>query len=186
VNPQPMKFRINPAAVVASATTQNTIVSIAIPIPVQRIPSGRKAQVMEIIKLQWDANLDMGSSVATTQATTALTLSSRSYGTTALPVYKNSDPFVIYFDKRIPDNCSTIGVAGAATFTPFVSTKMIDFTDGAGHGVLYGQDTLFAQGLFHFVTAGATLETTSAYNICLWYRWKNVGFSEYIGMVTAQ
>jgi len=186
VNPQPMKFRINPAAEVTSATTISHIVSVAIPIPVQRIPSGKKAQVMEIIKLQWDCNFDQAAAAAITQATAALTLSSRSYGTTALPVYKNADPFIVYFDKRVPDNCTGAGVLASSTYGPMVFTKIVDFTDGAGHGVLYGQDTLFAQGLWHLVQTSAALATTSAYNICLWYRWKNVGFSEYIGMVTAQ
>lgn len=201
VNCQPMKFRITPSAaipatsvVLAGALSSANCTSVAIPIPVQRLNSGRKAQVMELVKLQWDANLTKSSTASALSAMTApslaLTLSSRSYGVSSIPIYRNADPFIIYFTRKEP----TLGLVAPVAYDSFVNsevympTEIVDFTDGAGHGILYGQDTLYAQGTFtaSAMTAATSLTTNSAYNCCLWYRWKNVGFSEYIGMVTAQ
>lgn len=189
VNPQPMKFQIKPPAAVTSATP--TIVAVAVPIPVQRIPSGRRAQVMEILKLQYDINFKK-TTVTDTAALNSmhLTLSSRSYSTTAVPVYLNADPFIIYSAKHVPTNSAGGGTVAGGTANnandPFLTTQMVDLTDGAGHGVLYGHDTLFGQGQFLATLATTTLTTDSCYNVCIWYRWKNVGFTEYVGMVTGQ
>lgn len=55
-----------------------------------------------------------------------------------------------------------------------------DLTDGAGHGILIATDQIFVQ-----MKSQATGTANSAY-IKLCYRWKNVGLSEYIGIVQSQ
>lgn len=186
VNPQPLKFRVSPT-VGTQAKDTITFYSVAVPIPVQRLDSGNRAQVMEILKVIWDADLipNDASVAAITGGAVELNLSSRSYGTTVAAPYKNADPFVYISDRR-PINPSYGGTpaAGARTFVP---TQIIDLTDGAGHGILMGQDQLFAQVGIIFQSAGTpTLSVLSGVNICIYYRWKNVGFAEYVGMVTGQ
>lgn len=55
-----------------------------------------------------------------------------------------------------------------------------DFTDGAGHGMLIGVDSLFAR-----LASTATGSANTAY-IRLYYRFKEVSLTEYVGIVQSQ
>ncbi len=55
-----------------------------------------------------------------------------------------------------------------------------DLTDKAGHGILVAADNLYF-GVYSAATAA-----TNAYVLKLWYRWKEVSLTEYIGIVQSQ
>jgi len=166
VNPQPLRVRVTQAS-------NNNAASIAVPIPVQRLTTGGRAQVLEILKIVYDCSAT--SSAAITSARYTVCLSSRSQNTTT-PSYGNADPYTIYYASRPFSLDSGPGFA-------VVDTREIEMTDGAGHGILYGQDTLYLQ--YSSSSSGGTW-ASGTLNCNIYYRWKNVGFSEYVGMVTAQ
>lgn len=58
--------------------------------------------------------------------------------------------------------------------------QTFDLTDGAGHGLLIGTDSLF--GNCNSVVTGLT----NTVNFKLWYRYKEVSLQEYIGIVQSQ
>jgi len=57
-------------------------------------------------------------------------------------------------------------------------TKIHDFTDGAGHGLLIAADKLYAA-----VSTRRYYASGHACNFDILYRWKNVGLAEYVGIV---
>ena len=79
-----------------------------------------------------------------------------------------------------------------ATTTPLVgwnigfvddNPTMQDITDGAGHGVLVGTDSIYITG---FVPSSWYLNGTNTVFAKLLYRWKDVSLAEYIGIVQSQ
>jgi len=178
VNPQPLRCRVQ-CSQTSSAGYKSTAATVALPIPVQRLSTGGRAQVMEILKWNWDISLGNSAGVTISSAFCFATLSSRSNATT-VPTMGNADPYCIDF-LSIPMHDR----ATSATDLTFYKSGVRDLTDGAGHGVLFGMDTLYVQiGQLTFDSAGSTTNTATL-NVNIWYRWKNVGFSEYVGMVTS-
>jgi len=173
VNPQFMKVRVT-----SSSTTANTVTSVAVPIPVQRLATGGRAQVLEILKVYYDVNETAATETALHFQYT-ICLSSRSNGTT-IPALGNADPYTVLFKN----SCISMPVVSSL----LQDCQCIDLTDGAGHGILFGMDNLYV--LFQWnstVAAGSAVNASSApyCNLNIAYRWKNVGFSEYVGMVTS-
>lgn len=158
VSPQWMTF----SAVQSGADTTTTTTQA---IPVQRLPSGTRAQVMEVLKVMWDfpAVVEADSSIA-------CYLSTSSFGTTGTNI---GEPRVF---------------AGRATSTAITTSGMViferikldDLTDGAGHGVLIATDNIYAQ------VVSASTSLTNTVRLKLLYRWKNVPLPEYIGIVQSQ
>jgi len=194
VNPQALKLRsqVTTASVATAGSWLFSTASIAV--PVQRLPSGSKAQVMEILGLRWDWSASHATSNLQIAAG-SVALSSRSYGPNPI-VFKNADPYVLYFkdfgvsnpaatvqgnETAVPQNGFNTIVTGATTVFGHSKHEYIDFTDGAGHGRLFGGDTLYLQtGVCNYVASANTYG--AATNMEIIYRWKNVGFQEYVGM----
>lgn len=178
VNPQPLRARVVPASFtggLAPAFGTTSVATVAIPIPVQRLASGGRAQVLEILKWQYDVNLTTPTSAAQ-QWIFSITISTRSNSTNE-PAMGCADPYTIDHVK--------FESAPATGTTSHQASGQRDLTDGAGHGVLMGMDTIYIQCGLNASQAAATAGCTGAANVCIWYRWKNVGFSEYVGMVTS-
>lgn len=146
----------------ADATTTTTT-----PIPIQRMPTGMKAQVMEVLKVfYW-----LPTPAATTDniSITAFT-STSSFGTTATSW---GEPRV-FAGASVFKDAVTSGIA----FQPQI--QEFDTTDGSGHGVLVATDNIYTQ-----VQSVSTGVTNTVY-VKLLYRWKNVTVQEYIGIVQSQ
>lgn len=179
VNPQPLRCRVVPAAFTPVLTTAawgaGGTTTVALPIPVQRLSTGGRAQVMEILGWSYDVT-----AVATTNAWSTvgytICLSSRSNAVSP-PTMGVADPYTVdYVIKAVP----------TVNSLSYYDSGKRDLTDGAGHGILFGMDTLYVQGNINGSQASAGVSSSGfAVDICIWYRWKNVGFSEYVGMVTS-
>ena len=159
VNPQYMHLTATQSAADTSTTT-------AFPIPIQRMPDGRTAQVMEILKIFYT----VASPPVETDNNLSIFISTSSYGTTATN----------YAEPR---------VFGAYLRFIYITTSgMIlneqpysqDLMDGAGHGYLVATDNLYVQ----INSAGTSLANVARIKIL--YRWKNVHLAEYIGIVQSQ
>lgn len=168
VNPQFLSFT---AAQSGADTTTTTTQAI----PIQRLPSGGRSQVMEVLKVF--AQLPVFGAVASaTEAndTVSVFLSTVSFGTTATTF---SEPRVFWGSHRSMEGAFTAAGTYARTEE---SIEVADLTDGAGHGFLVATDNIFCQ-----VQSTGTGGTNTA-RIKILYRWKNVGLAEYIGIVQSQ
>lgn len=155
VNPQFMKIFVTQSAADTTTTSTN-------PIPIQRLPSSGRAQVMEILKIFWDFSIqsEVDSAIYGFLLTSSVT---------ATP----SEPKMVshvHMDTRITTSGKT------KSLLPFEQ----DMTDGVGHGVLVATDNLYLQ----CQSSATTVANTIYCNIL--YRWKNVGLSEYVGIVQSQ
>lgn len=168
VNPQYMNITVTQSA--ADTTTTQTQA-----IPIQRLPSGGRAQVMEILKiLATTPSFSAIAAVGETEQTMNIFLSTTSFGTTATTF---SEPRVIWNINKVRRGAFTAGGTYAYEYSLL---DTIDLTDGAGHGFLVATDNLFLQ----YNSGG-----TGATNTCrmkILYRWKDVSLSEYIGIVQSQ
>jgi len=186
VNPQPLRCRVTPASITTGATgpTAQTA-TVALPIPVQRLGTGGRAQVLEILKWTYDASITPAGG-ALGSAAVKICLSTRSNSTTP-PNYGVADPYSIdYVAESVPTAIAALtGTGVTANLISFYKSGMRDLTDGAGHGVLFGMDTLYIQCQWIASSTAGAGTAIGDLNICIWYRWKNVGFSEYVGMVTS-
>lgn len=181
VNPQPLRCRVVAAAGTAAATGGSGLATVAIPIPVQRLSTGGRAQVMEILKVTADVGVSVGNPAGLTGWEYIVTLSSRSNAATSPPAFGNADPYsIIYYQKQIPAASINPGIGNNGVLRDMFS---VDLTDGAAHGILFGQDTIFLQLYNALYATGNTF--TGSCDLVIWYRWKNVGFTEYVGMVTS-
>lgn len=186
VNPQPLKLRCELLSVNAVDTWNFSSSQLAL--PVQRLANGQRAQVMEIIKIEGEIVTACADSALTNHGV-SVALSSRSYGANPV-VYRKADPYCLYFQMGVPvplqngkaTEKSSFDMNGGAKFGTYWSFEK-DLTDNAGHGVLYGQDNIFAQ---IGVVSTEAKQLNAELNVVIWYRWKNVGFQEYIGMVVTQ
>lgn len=150
----------------ATQTAADTVTSVQFPIPVQRLPTGTKAQVMEVLKVFASvrgAGIEVDNRVF-------LTLTTRDFGTTQANL---SDPNVFFLYKRE----ILITTSGQIiNYEPY----LMDLTDNAGHGILIATDKIYLQ------VGSVTTGTAVTGDIKILYRWKNVALSEYIGIVQAQ
>lgn len=158
---------VNPQwfTMVATQSAADTTTTTTFPIPIQRLPNSGRAQVMEILKIQWQlpAPVEADSSIQGFMSTS-------SFGTTATSF---NEPRVFTFISAFAR------ITTSGTFfqiTPVIS----DVSDGAGHGFLVATDNLFLQ----VVSAGTSLANTITAKVL--YRWKNVNLAEYIGIVQSQ
>lgn len=158
VNPQWMKISTTQSG--ADTFTQTTN-----PIPVQRLPTSGRAQVMEILKILFYSDAARAEVDSTVQAF----LTTKSYSTAPS---KTDGPLIAWWKEA-----TEITTSGQAVIQyPFV----MDLMDGAGHGVIVATDNLY-------LSVGSA--TTGASNIVyawILYRWKNVALPEYIGIVQSQ
>lgn len=168
VSPQWMSFSASQSGADATTTTTQAI-------PVQRLPTGGKAQVMEVLKVAITITaLPASAAVGESLDSQSVFLSTTSFGTTATSW---SEPRVFAGVQIQSRNAFT---AGGTYYAVIPGITWLDLTDGAGHGVLVATDNIFAQ----VISAGTG--ATNAASIKILYRWKNVALQEYIGIVASQ
>lgn len=169
VNPQWMSFVATQSG--ADATTTTTVA-----IPVQRLPTGGKAQVMEVLKVGYSFNqLPASASAAETIDAVKCALSTASFATTATTW---QEPRVFSLFEASARSAFT--AAGTYMATQVTQPIMFDYTDGDGHGILIAVDSIFAQ------VSSTSTGATNSVGVKILFRWKNIGLSEYIGIVSSQ
>lgn len=168
VSPQWMSFSATQSAADTTTTTTQAI-------PVQRMPLGGRAQVLELLKVQVKRPDPVSIAAAGESADFyRLFLSTSSFGTTATNF---AEPRVFAADEMQLLGAFTAGGTYGA-YNALIGEY--DVTDGAGHGVLIATDNIYAQ------TVSAGTGSANVWRIKLLYRWKNVSLQEYIGIVQSQ
>lgn len=169
VSPQLMHFTGAQSGADASTTT-------SVAIPVQRLPSGTRAQVMEVLKVYFMFPLFPAiASAAETQDTMTAFLSTVSFGTT-LTVFSEPRVFAAYYKENKGAFTAAGTYMGPQPLEPFT----LDLTDGAGHGILIATDNIFVQ--MNSTATGAS----NTVRVKILYRWKNISLAEYVGIVQSQ
>lgn len=169
VSPQWMSF-------LATQSAADTTTTATQAIPVQRLQTRGAAQVMEVLKvLFFNTGLPASASATETLDDISCFLSTSSFGTTNTTF---QEPRV--FAGMNTYSRSAFTAAGTYWSTDSRLRPEFDCTDGAGHGVLVATDNIYAQ-----VQSTATGNTNSV-AVKILYRWKNVGMTEYVGIVASQ
>jgi len=143
-----------------------TVTSTQFPLPIQRLNNRGRAMVMELLKVIYTLPSAV-STDAVNEINICLSTSDRGAATVARPT-----------DQGVLDVfrwATTVNTSGAVTLE---SPCYHDVTDGAGHGLLVGSDSLFVQH------SNSGINTTA--DVTIIYRWKNVGYQEYVGMLQEQ
>lgn len=168
VSPQWLSFT-------GTQTSADTTTSVSQAIPVQRLPTGGRAQVMEVLKVVFNTTaLPASASATETIDTLNVFLSTKNFSTTATT---QAEPTVFAYDSQISRSAFT----AAGTYWAYVpSVRFFDCTDGAGHGILIATDNIYMQ-----ISSALTGNANTA-NVKILYRWKNVPLQEYIGIVQSQ
>ena len=158
----------------------NAFTELSVGIPIQRISPQKsdRAIIMEILRLYVDMP-EVGaadiSSVTVIRDTAVFTMCTASQGTVQFNLGNTR--------CLMANSIATYSAFTAAgTFMQQVNDNPVvfDFTDEAGHGILVATDNLF----FGLSTAGYAAAGTAAFKVL--YRWKEVGLTEYIGIVQSQ
>lgn len=159
VNPQWLTFSASQSAADTTTTTQQNI-------PIQRLPTAGRAQVLEVLKV-WFENRN---GVVESDNTLQVFLTTKNFGTTAvLP----NEPTCLAFWKRQ----FLITTSGSSIQN---EPMMINLDDGAGHGLIVATDAIFLQ------VQSSSTAVTNIVDCKIMYRWKNVSLAEYIGVVQSQ
>lgn len=158
---------VNPQYLTTSATqsANDTTTTTQITLPIQRLPSGNRAQVMEVLKVFYFLDSTVATSISI-----SIFLSTASFGTTTTS----------YSEPRVFSACSLRRILTTSGSVEDVNPFVQDLTDGAGHGIIVATDSIYAQ---------VSSSNTSAINTVrfkILYRWKDVPLSEYIGVVQSQ
>lgn len=168
---------VNPQYMVISGTqtAADTFTQVSQQIPIQRLATMGRAQVMEVLKVYFQTS-DLSAAVAgLTVRSLQAALTTKTF---AAAIAGISEPtcFALYNKEQV--NAFTAGGTGITNFEvePFVW----DCTDGAGHGFLVASDNIFLQ----ISSAGTTLSNSVQCKIL--YRWKDVSVQEYVGIVQSQ
>lgn len=167
---------VSPQLITAAVTmtAANTFTETTIAIPVNRVATRKgRATVLELLKIFWDLGVKDNNYAAggETSIVTA-TLSVAPAATLA-----NSSPLVLSVVTKEYRGAFT----AAGSYSSVISEPaVVDFTDGAGHGVLVGVDQLFI-GLLTTNFAAAAAATAR-----ILYRFKEVSVEEYVGIVQSQ
>lgn len=167
---------VSPQLITASITMSaaNTFTETTIATPVSRIATRKgKAMVLELLKTYWDLPVKDNNYAAGGES--SLVTADLSVSPAAgLAV---SSPLILsVVNKEYRGAFTAAGTYSSVQVEPVV----VDFTDGAGHGVLIGTDQIFI-GLTTTNFAGAGSCTCR-----ILYRFKEVSVEEYIGIVQSQ
>lgn len=167
VNPQLLTF---PPLTLPNIDTYNVA---RISLPIVRIPArSNKAIVMEVLKVMFVPPSFPGAFQATGQIIQSQIQLSTSQVSAIFP---GSPAVFAYHSRKWKGNAGT-----EAYGTTWVNPHVLDLTDGAGHGVLIATDAIY----FGADTTGFPASTS--FNCSVLYRWKEVGLTEYLGMVSNQ
>ena len=169
---------MNPQFLSGSVTTAvaNTPVQVQFRLPISRLPTGGGATVIEVLKIYVDWALNEAVASAVEIAKDQFFSFTTSPTATAQPL-NISNPLALMADGARMNGAFT---AGGSYYNTNDARVDYDLTDGAGHGVLVGTDSLYCQ----YDTNGFTGLATFGFRIL--YRFKNVSLAEYIGIVQSQ
>lgn len=150
--------------VVATQSAADTCTETSFVIPITRIPSSSKVTIMEVLKIFLNPKQNFILPVTTSYVSAGIFTST--VGDT----------------QAYADNPSCLAMLHAEHTTGGSSPNSVevDLTDGAGHGVLVGTNTLYVQ-----IASNGTSATNSMC-ISILYRFKSVGLKEYTGIVQSQ
>lgn len=173
VNPQQFDLAI-------TASAADTTTELNFPIPTYRLQnSSGRAWVMELLKVFWDLSL-------------TVLAADGSYGTFAsLATSPTITIGPIFAVKQLPQVVDWAQIsefvqfaAGSGTITSGTTIRpwIHDMTDGEGHGILIGTDRIFLR----IQSTGTAQGVAMTGQATLYYRWKEVSLTEYIGIVQSQ
>lgn len=166
VNPQLM-------TVVLNQTTTN-YTEVQINTPVTRLGSSKtKATIIEVLKVYFDLPSQPAIAAALTSYIAQFQLS-----TNSLTTYTPADPAVFAFASI--ENRAAF-TAGGTMGAIYQDPAVMDLTDGAGHGLLIATDKIFYSLTTTNYSTGVGVMTCK-----ILYRFKEVGLTEYIGIVQSQ
>jgi len=156
-------------------TVQNNYRQVQVALPINRLGQSKgKVVIIEVIKVWFDFPAFPGALEATGQVVQAQAqLSTTSQNDIS---HSNSTVFA-YGSLKFKGNAGVEGGVGTSWETP----QVIDLTDGAGHGILIATDTIFF-GIDTDSYPGAGV----SFNCRIFYRFKQVDLTEYIGIVQTQ
>ena len=171
VNPQFLSFT---AATSAADTTTTTSQSL----PIQRLPTAGRSQVMEVLKVFVERpSYPTLAAVTEVLDNMLLYLTTKSFGTTAIGGI-GAEATVFCADTS--ESRGAFTAAGTYKTTVADRIQVYDLTDGAGHGIIIATDNIFAQ------VQSSGIGAVITFGIKIMYRMKNVGLAEYIGVVQSQ
>lgn len=155
----------------------NAYTQLTVPLPTNRLPLSKgKAMVMEVLKVFWDLP-SYGSAVTTgikiIQAQAQLS-------TAPLSSIQHSSASVFAYASRKWREWGADTADSGALATVWYQPEIQDFTDGAGHGLLIATDNAY------FAADTTNFTASVSFGCRILYRWKEVGLTEYIGMVQSQ
>lgn len=146
-------------------------------IPIQRLTTGGRSQVMEVLKVEYGLPSNTTLNVtAGTDSSSRVYLLTSSFGTTEPTAASSSGRVISRWNFQLPSEGT--GLSSFGVHTPYTA----DLTDGAGNGVLVATDSVFVATN----QTAATSPINGTVNVRILYRWKNVGLTEYIGIVQSQ
>lgn len=167
---------VNPQIITITAVQPGNDAPVVVrqPLPIPRLPTapGRNL-VIELLAVDY---------YRLTTSYNASTVSSWLVALTTSPSLKTSSLAALQDPQLLEAWYSQLVTPAGAVNEPFqVETdRWQDLTDQAGHGVLVASD---------FINVGFYTSATGAPNVCvlkLYYRWKDVSLTEYIGIVQSQ
>lgn len=172
---------VNPQWLVINSlatTAGDTYTSQSVNLPVSRIGGTKstRATVIEVLKV-W---FDMPSYPSNFTSIGQITQSQAQLSTAPLNTIQHTNPSVFAFHSRkwkgyVQGAGDQIGSAST-----WAEPEEQDLTDGDGHGIIIATDQIF----FGVDTTGFAASVT--FNCRILYRYKEIGLTEYIGIVQSQ
>ena len=154
-----------------------TYADAAIQLPRERLPYGNASQVMEVLRVEFSpAGTSTLNITAGTDSAARIYVTTKTFGIVEPTATQSSGNVIAKWRVEMPSEGT--GLTTCIMNTPFV----VDLTDGVGHGLLVATDSIFVGN----IQTAATSPINASVNVRLLYRWKNVGLSEYIGIVSSQ
>ena len=167
VNPQYMTLSVTQSAA-------DTYTQVSQQIPIQRLATMGRAQVMEVLKVFFQSSDINVQSTAATIRRYNVSLSTKSLA--SAPNLSEPTVFALYNKSNLNAFTATGTGMLAQEFEPFI----FDSSDGAGHGFLVASDNIYLQ-----IDTLNTGVVNSA-QVKILYRWKDVSVQEYVGIVQSQ
>jgi hypothetical protein len=159
-------------AVTMSAANTFTQAQVALPVP-KFNTRPNKSIVYEMLKVYSDLPLKDNNFAAAGESSVA----QAQISTVSQAAFASTDARTLFFiQKEYRGAFTAAGSYGMVAIEPYT----VDLTDGAGHGVLVGSDSIF-MGVTTTNFAGAP-----TFVVKILYRFKEIGLSEYIGIVQSQ
>jgi len=146
-------------------------------LPIQRPnATGKKAVIMEILRVDWYQCLEDGAQGTLTTWSYLTTNTQRQTGETASDLEMANDAA----DPRTFANAGDFRLLQTSGAIDRRMPHSVDMTDGAGNGYLFAADTLT------MVSMNRGSVQTSSVIAKILYRWVEVGLIEYLGIVQSQ